>query len=78
MRIALYAIGVATGVILPYLAKKAKVRDVAVKVVAKGIATKEDAKSVVTSIKEEAQDVYAEAKQKQSEKETVKQSASAK
>lgn len=72
MRIAMYAIGLATGVILPLVAKKTRVRKAAVNVMAKGMEVTEDAKSKVCSIKEEAQDIYAEAKQKQQEKEMEK------
>ena len=74
MKIAMYAIGLATGIVLPLIAKKARVHNAAVNVVAKGIAVTEEAKSAVNSIKEEAQDIYAEAKQKQCEKEVKNQS----
>ena len=73
MKIALYAIGLATGVVLPLIAKKTQIRKAAVNVMAAGMSVTEDAKSTAGSIKEEAQDIYAEAKQKRSENAAKKQ-----
>lgn len=59
--------GVAAGLILPPLVKSKTARKAAVSVVAKGMNLKDDAKTAYESIKEDAQDVYAEAKQKAAE-----------
>lgn len=56
--------GVAAGLVLPPLVKSKTARKAAVSVVAKGMGIKDDAKAACEAIKEDAQDVYAEAKQK--------------
>lgn len=59
--------GVAAGLILPPLVKSKTVRKAAVAVTAKGMSLKDDAKAACESIKEDAQDVYAEARQRAAE-----------
>ncbi|MDR3287829.1 MAG: DUF6110 family protein [Peptococcaceae bacterium] len=58
-----FAVGLAAGLALPLIVNSKTTRKVAVSGVAKGLKIKEDAQAALESIKEDAQDVYAEAKQ---------------
>lgn len=62
-----FAGGVAAGLIVPQIVKSKTARKAAVSVVAKGMGLRDDAKAACEAIKEDAQDVYAEAKQKAAE-----------
>jgi co-chaperonin GroES (HSP10) len=53
---------VAAGLILPSAAKSQPARKAAVAAVAKGMLARDAAKEVIASVKEDAQDIYAEAK----------------
>ncbi|MDR1440618.1 MAG: DUF6110 family protein [Clostridiales bacterium] len=57
-----FAGGVAAGLILPPLVRSKAARKVAVAAVAKGLSLKDDALAAYESIKEDAQDIYAEAR----------------
>ena len=59
--------GIAAGLVLPPLVKSKTARKAAVSVVAKGMSLKDEAQAACESIKEDAQDVYAEARQKADE-----------
>ena len=59
-----FVCGLAAGLILPPVLKSNAVRKAAVNVTAKGMQLKDNATSSICSIKEEAQDIYAEAKNK--------------
>jgi gas vesicle protein len=62
-----FAIGAITGLLLPPVVKSKTARRAAVAVTAKGMALKDNAVAAFESVKEDAQDVYAEAKQKNGE-----------
>ena len=59
--------GIVAGLILPSLAKSKTARKAAVNLTAKGMGLRENAVTAYESIKEDAQDVYSEAKRKASE-----------
>lgn len=63
----LFAGGILAGLVLTPIVKSKTVRKAAVAVTAKSMSLKDDAVSAFESIKEEAQDIYAEAKYKQCE-----------
>lgn len=56
--------GVAAGLVLPVITKSKTVHNITVKALAKGMSLKDEANAVCESLKEDAQDIYAEAKQK--------------
>lgn len=56
--------GIAIGLVAPSVLKSQTARKAAVNVVAKSMSLKDSATATCVSIKEDAQDVYAEAKQK--------------
>ena len=60
--IAIFAAGVAVGAVGVYLIRDARFRHVAAKVVGKGLQLKDDAMALVESIKEDAEDIMAEAR----------------
>lgn len=64
------ATGVVAGLVLPPLLKSETVREATVSVVAKGMSLKDSAKCAIETIKEEAADVYSEAKNKKSQDES--------
>jgi len=59
-----FIVGTAAGLILPPIVKSKTARKAAVCVTAKSMQLKDDARSAFETIKEDAQDVYAEAKEK--------------
>jgi len=58
-----FVAGTAAGLILPPIVKSKAARKAAVTVTAKGMQLKDDARSAFETIKEDAEDVYAEAKE---------------
>ena len=54
--------GVAAGLLLPVAMKSKTARKVAVTITAKGMQLKDDVRTAMETIKEDAQDIYAEAK----------------
>jgi hypothetical protein len=62
-----FAGGVAAGLILPPIAKSKAARKAAVSLVAKGMCLKDSALAAYESVREDAQDIYEEAKKKASE-----------
>jgi len=56
--------GIVAGLALPSIVKSKTMKKAAVQVVAKSLYIKDEAKSACEAIKEDAQDVYAEAKKK--------------
>ena len=59
-----FVVGTAAGLILPPIVKSKTARKAAVSVTAKTMQLKDDAQSAFETIKEDAEDVYAEAKEK--------------
>ena len=57
-------VGAVTAVVTSKFAKSNKARELAVKGLASGMQVKDNVEATVTSIKEDAQDVYAEAVEK--------------
>lgn len=62
-RLLLFAGGMLAGLIAPAALKSKCARTAAVTITAKSMQLRDDARSAVESLKEEAQDIYAEAKQ---------------
>ncbi len=60
--VAIFLAGVAVGAVAVYLVRDKRFRHVAAKVVGKGLQLKEDAAALVESIKEDAEDIMAEAR----------------
>ncbi len=63
--LAIFLAGVVVGATAVYLMRDKKFRHVAAKVVGKGLQLKEEAASLVESIKEDAEDIIAEARHNQ-------------
>ncbi|MFV0414064.1 MAG: DUF6110 family protein [Oscillospiraceae bacterium] len=70
-----FAGGVLAGLVVPKILQSKTARKAAVSTLAKGMELKDDAKAAYESIKEDAQDVYAEAQQQSAEKAQSKANA---
>ncbi|MDR1272868.1 MAG: DUF6110 family protein [Clostridiales Family XIII bacterium] len=60
----IYIAGLATGILLPIVGGKNRFRKAAVKALAAGLEAKDSAVAQLESLKEDAQDIYAEAKER--------------
>ncbi|MDR0843315.1 MAG: hypothetical protein LBP68_07855 [Acidobacteriota bacterium] len=60
----IFAAGAAAGIIFHLFARSKKLRSITVNALATGMKIRDDAHASLTSIKEDAEDIYAEAQQK--------------